>query len=410
MRQLAIRVTAIALPILAVLLATELLLRLVPSLIGEAALVRFPQPLRGLVAKRLELPTNDDTVEIPTEGRVDHGPALRHMAPNTIFNRPLDPEDAAAGALARMTMDSNGFCNPRDKARRESAEIITLGDSFTFCHAVRAEDAAAAKIEELSHHTTYNLGVGGTGPYDYVEYLRNYGLKLKPRVVVMNLYEGNDLRDTLRYRDFIRTGRERDGRRITFADRAVSLSYVLSFLSAEYASISAAVSQKYRTDFRYVVRVQGKPVPMNVANSDPDEALSARSLLHHEIDMDGLLPPLQYLAELGKEHDFKPLVTYIPSLYTAYQDSVVFNDPNLGRDVQAFSKIQRQWLKASTARLGLDFLDLTPALQNAAQTGPLLYYPANVHLTPKGHLVVAETTAAKLAELGLAPENATTTN
>ena len=45
------------------------------------------------------------------------------------------------------------------------------------------------------------MGVGGIGPYEYVQVLKQFGLQRRPRIVIMNIYEGNDLRDTLRYWD-----------------------------------------------------------------------------------------------------------------------------------------------------------------------------------------------------------------
>ena len=47
--------------------------------------------------------------------------------------------------------------------------------------------------------TTYNLGVPGVGPYEYLEILRRFGLALEPRIVLLNIYEGNDLRDAVRF-------------------------------------------------------------------------------------------------------------------------------------------------------------------------------------------------------------------
>ena len=54
-------------------------------------------------------------------------------------------------------------------------------------------------LESALQAPAYNLSVAGIGPYEYVELLRRYGLPLGPRVVVMNIYEGNDLRDVLKF-------------------------------------------------------------------------------------------------------------------------------------------------------------------------------------------------------------------
>jgi hypothetical protein len=96
--------------------------------------------------------------------------------------------------------------------------------------------------------------------------------------------------------------------------------------------------------------------------------------------------------------DFKAVVSYIPSAYTAYESRVRFEDAGIGKSVQASSKAQRSWLRDNTRRLGITFVDLVPAFQAAADRGPLTHFPANVHLTAAGHQVVARELALQLRQ------------
>jgi lysophospholipase L1-like esterase len=64
-----------------------------------------------------------------------------------------------------------------------------------------------------------------------------------------------------------------------------------------------------------------------------------------------------------------------------------------------YSDILRGYFASATAKRAIDYLDLTPALQQAARahgTNALLYYQTNVHLTAAGHRVIAEAIAAHL--------------
>ena len=96
---------------------------------------------------------------------------------------------------------------------------------------------------------------------------------------------------------------------------------------------------------------------------------------------------------------FRPIVTYSPAPYTAYEGRVRFRDGELTELMPRFSRTQRDWLRDATRRHGLDYVDLTPAMQEAAATGTEpLYFPRNLHLTAAGHRVVAAALAEALRE------------
>jgi hypothetical protein len=65
-----------------------------------------------------------------------------------------------------------------------------------------------------------------------------------------------------------------------------------------------------------------------------------------------------------------------------------------------FSQAQRDFLRSKGEVLGYRFVDLTPALQQAASEHggrALLYFPTNVHLSQLGNDVVAKALADVLA-------------
>ena len=67
-----------------------------------------------------------------------------------------------------------------------------------------------------------------------------------------------------------------------------------------------------------------------------------------------------------------------------------------------FSEQHHLYLLRKTAELGLPYLDLTPTLRAAAterSLDVLTYFPANRHLTPEGHRVVAARMAEEIERL-----------
>jgi hypothetical protein len=108
---------------------------------------------------------------------------------------------------------------------------------------------------------------------------------------------------------------------------------------------------------------------------------------------------LRKYVELAGQHRFVPIVVYTPSAYTAYGARVRFRDPGIEPAMRFFSDAQRRYFADKAAESGYRFLDLTPALQAAADRlgrDGLLYFRTNVHLTQKGHAVVAEEIAKLL--------------
>ena len=118
-----------------------------------------------------------------------------------------------------------------------------------------------------------------------------------------------------------------------------------------------------------------------------------RPCFEGKIRLDLFDEALRNFVELANEHHFVPIVVYTPSAYTAYGARVRFRDPGIEPVLRFFSDAQRRYFADKARELGYRFLDLTPALQAAADRlgrDGLLYFRTNVHLTQKGHEVVAE--------------------
>lgn len=381
--------SVIATTVVLCLIAAEITLRLAPSLIGVPLLAHFPAPLRHEIAIRLNLPSLDNNDVIESAQRADHGPPIYHPAPNSAFRRVRDAADIPYGAVETVLMDARGFCNPADKGQRAQADVVFIGDSFTFCTGVEPADTAAHYVEKDGGFSTYNLGVPGVGLHEYVELLRLYGLALKPRVVVMNIYEGNDLRDAARYEEFLKSGEDRrEGENRLHA--LLSHSYAVSLLYAAGEWVSEDIGAWFGDDvnYRYTGRSEDRVVAMNVANNDKSEVRYAARLKEGTVSIDLWARPLSDFKALADSAGFVPLVVYTPAMHTAYD--ATFEDEHVGALVRNMGEKQRQWLAAKTTELGIAYLDLTEAFQKAAREGPLTHFPANVHLTPFGHRVVSD--------------------
>ena len=96
-------------------------------------------------------------------------------------------------AVSPMTVewinDSDGF---RNNTSTPMAEVIVIGDSYV-ASGVNGEDTFGKRLEKHLGFTVANLGVGGYGPFQYLEVLKRYGLAKKPKYAIFSFFEGNDL-------------------------------------------------------------------------------------------------------------------------------------------------------------------------------------------------------------------------
>jgi hypothetical protein len=397
----------------------EISLRLKPDVVPVFFLVQFNEDIRAEIATRLNYPTQRTNKFIL---RDDGGPPLWVTMPGQIVTMTVDHRDA--GSVKRVSMDWKGFCNPSD--RNDSAyrvDILTVGDSFTWCMGIGADETWTSGIAKITNLRTYNLSRPAIGLHEYLQLLKAFGVEMGPRVVVMSFYEGNDLRDALRFRAFAdvtllagqppsqaaRTPQSAKqshlGRlyfwilngwvgRSSYAANTlmIAVNHLYQRLKSDGAAEGKGRERRSGINFRYRLVFGSAEVAFNLDNADQDEVRSARSLADDDSVLSLLDAPLESFAGLARRHAFLPVLVYSPSAHTAYADQVLFADPALAPLLERFSDIQRAYLRRKSTALGLVFIDLTPALRRSAvELGArdLLYFPVNLHYTQRGHSVVA---------------------
>lgn len=375
----------------------EAFLRSFPSLISIDILVRFHEDLRTPIAAKLGFATYEDRQLVTSEWRGDGGPPFYIYLEGRNYVGRADPVDVATGGVVERQMDDAGFCNPAVGTGRATIDVVMIGDSMTYCTLVDPKDTFTAQIEEQTGLMTYNLGVGGIGPYEELVLLRKFGLSLKPRIVVLNIYEGNDVRDILRYLNFVLHGVDRTSRKRLGG--AFAVSYALAYLKSGIEVAFKRFVKPEKINFRYSVEIEGVRTPMNVTNNDTDEVKHARQFESGETSLDLFAEPLEAFVILAAKQNFIPVVTLMPSVYTSYIESVRFEDEAVGRDVAAFSRAQRAWLAENAERIGYRFIDVFPTFVEQVKSRPLAFFPANIHFTREGHAIVAAALGPELKKL-----------
>jgi hypothetical protein len=90
-----------------------------------------------------------------------------------------------------LQVDGRGF---RNATTNDWADVVVLGDSFAEGSGVSDEHAWPVLLAAQTRLRVVNLAMSGYDPLNYLAALREYGVGLRPRVVLCMLYEGNDFR------------------------------------------------------------------------------------------------------------------------------------------------------------------------------------------------------------------------
>ncbi len=408
MRKIFIFSIKVLVSVLLVFVLLEIGLRIVPNIIPPKVLINFEPTLREKAARGW-LPTYSDTIIL---NRDDNGPPLRIWKP---FTKVTYYDSDVPGDTFTVETDEIGFCNPLGSySKATTIDVITIGDSFTWCNAVSLEDTWTKRLSDLTGLSSYNLGKGNLGLYEYIQVLKQFGINKHPKFVILNVYEGNDLRDAdtyfktkNKYSDEKANSSSNSYPKKSFLENTIgyysySFNFVCGYIKYLDTKIFIYLHHNKELDFRYSVAFAGKPISFNLENTDKDEVFYARQLLANNVDLNLFNNALENFVKLSKQHRFIPIVTYTPSAHTAYSANVVFNNTKLKSVLKNYSNTQRNFFKSKGKELGYVFIDFTPSLQSAALSNnsqKLLYNRTNMHLTAYGHEIIAKTLSESMQNL-----------
>jgi hypothetical protein len=297
--------------------------------------------------------------------------------------------------------DENGFRHNHPAA---SADVVVIGDSYIAIGENEA-DTFGRRLQALSGLSVQNLGMGGYGPFQYLEVLRRYGLPKKPKYALFCFYEGNDIRDIRGYVTWKRTGRY-NGR--YFTARPFLSRYVTALTDeVEYVRGVGRTALQLARNKLHPPRIHPDVAVIELGHethhvlfyhkADPrpaDEILRSAEWRH----LTGILADFKHLSE---QHGAAPIIVYIPSMAHIYAE---YSTEESGEN---WLKIRAQQVRAGgnmeeamariSSELQMELVSLTPAFAAAAGEGKLLYYPFDAHWNSIGRDVAATFVASILS-------------
>ena len=291
--------------------------------------------------------------------------------PFVVWEGRLSPE----AKHVKYRTDEIGFRNP---SGIKQAHVVFIGDSFTEGASVPEESTFVQRVAAAAKVSTVNLGRGNYGPQQELMVLKRYGAKYNPRIVVWQLFEGNDLSDARNFAEW----RQRP------PSESLMLRYTKRSLIARFLQVTTRRDQvtpralqlpdggttKVYLDYRY---------------GPEDPAREARGI--NEIK-NAIAEGSQWCQSRG----IKLLVVFIPIKVRVLGPFVQFQDERDRESYLPGGKLDSdadfaQEIGKFCKTAGYPFIDMTEHLRKAAESDRQTIYSTlqDSHLDEGGHEVVA---------------------
>ena len=284
--------------------------------------------------------------------------------------------------------DENGFRNPPGIER---ADVVFIGDSYTEAAELPEEQTFVRRVAQATGLRAVNLGVGAYGPQQEEVVLRRYALAYRPRVIVWQLFEGNDLLDAQGYAKW----RESPTRPYLplaaryFNNSLINEWFARTRLRAPERNLAPATIHytdgTVRELFIRYPYLPDQPVQKVWGFEETKRALEAGT-------------------RLCRERGIELLVVHVPVMVRVMAPFVTFaREADRGRFlpgevVQSEGDFESE-LGRFCHQIGCSYIGLFPVFrQEAARDNRGLYIPTDEHLDARGHAIVARTIGEWLAQ------------
>jgi lysophospholipase L1-like esterase len=262
--------------------------------------------------------------------------------------------------------------------------IVLLGDSLVLAVQVPFSQTFGELLERRLNadpspyrYRVINAGVQGYGPVEELHFFESMAATLQPDLVIETIFVGNDAEEAARTGSRLKAGGAAPPLAVkdtvaTQFRRLVRRSMVLQLLRLRVVSATAR--------FHGLLAAPEPPLQSYAASPAPRIA-------------EGLAITRQCVRDIAAVAASQGASTAIALMPARFQ----VDDADYGRLKEAVTaaggELQRdaasQRFDAALAELPLPRVDLLPALRRALP-GPDLFFQETVHLTPRGHEIVAE--------------------
>lgn len=287
----------------------------------------------------------------------------------------------------------------------ERAEIVTIGDSLTFGYGVEDDQAWPYLLgQSIAPNRVVNLGLIGAGPQQYLRLFETFGVKLRPKLLLVGVFAQNDFWDANVFDRWLESGVGgnfmvwRDfGRpqRVSFSVRNPLGSLTRLFRAKVYPTLRSTYTYTLLRALRGGVEGPAAAPPriyqfpdgsrLQLLESDYLAKSAATQPGRREFHL--VLDALERINALAAQQGTHALMVLQPGKEQVYLPLLgeTRGDPTVA-------------LRAALDRLGIDYLDLAPGFRARAAAGERLFFEVDGHPNQAGYALTARLVQAHITE------------
>lgn len=339
------------------------------------------------------------------------------------------PPDLFGGEHHRYPFetDAEGFRNP---GVRDPIDVAALGDSFVEAMTSPQEESWPARLEQMTGKKVQNYGTSSFGPQQELYVLQDYAIRHQPREVVLGYFAGNDLFDAERFDNWEhggdKPGEEASGWRLKKRYRRYETLYLTTLArvalpsrprekSAPTAPRNGSATANFDRGAYEIPTASGTRLRFAFMPPYLQKLASSRAEIERSRGWELVRDTLLKMRETCAQHGSRLTVLFIPSKDEVYwplverslgqeelQRSIDFissynHMPLRATDIRENRLAQNELMHEFCAASGIPFLDVTPALEQAAASGRAVYFADDAHWNAAGHEIAAKELAKFLA-------------
>jgi hypothetical protein len=300
--------------------------------------------------------------------------------------------------------DAQGFRNDEEI---ETADLVVLGDSFTHGAFVNRNEIWSSQFAERLKINECNLGQSAFSPQQSSLVLNQYGFSRSPKLVIYQLFYGNDFDDAVQFNRWQQSGKPYVQFIRDQLGEMPQLWMTWQWFQNHY------LAQKTKTGWAPIeCEIGDKSVAFGF--SPPGAFLyQKQESIRSNPGFSLTVETIDEMAQECETRGIKFLVFAVPTKVSIYASQIKDHEQqnrfleqqgikeNLNFDEARERMKNLPFLfSQEMSRREIDFMDLTQAMIEESNTS-LLYYPFDTHWNPNGHLVATNQLQASISDLKL---------
>ena len=263
--------------------------------------------------------------------------------------------------------DEFGFNNPSGSFKNNDIQIVGIGDSFTSGYCLPDSSSFISLIRK-EYPKTINLGMTATGPLHQLAILKEYAKVLKPKVILWNFFEGNDLQElNIESSDIILKNYLKKG----FDQNLIQKQLYIDKSLKENLNKSVIKTKEKQINFKNFVFLDALRTTLG---------LYKENNIHQNFKLDLLESILTMAKNVAEGWDGKLVFVYIPSI-----------ERFMGFKTRYQVNQSRDKILEIVKKLNIPSIDIFKSI--SSHRDPLSLYNSRIgyHFNKKGHELLSET-------------------